>query len=28
VGTVEDFLRQPTWFIPPRQIQAGFTVEF
>jgi hypothetical protein len=28
VGTVEDFLRQPTWFIPPRQVQAGFTVEF
>ncbi|MDM7925679.1 MAG: TonB-dependent receptor [bacterium] len=28
VGTVEDFLRQPTWFIAPRQVQAGFTVEF
>jgi len=28
VGTVEDLVRQPGWYIPPRQVQAGLTLEF
>jgi hypothetical protein len=28
VGTVRDLVRQPTWFLPPRQIQAGIQVGF
>ncbi len=28
VGTVQDLLRRPDWYIAPRQIQAGLTLEF
>jgi hypothetical protein len=28
VGTVEDFVRRPDWYIAPRQVQAGLTLEF
>jgi len=28
VGTVQDLLRRPDWYIPPRQVQAGLTLEF
>jgi hypothetical protein len=27
IGTVEDLLRHPDWYIPPRQVQAGLTLE-
>jgi outer membrane receptor protein involved in Fe transport len=27
VGTVQDLLRQPTWYIAPRHVQAGLTLE-
>ena len=28
IGTVEDLIRRPDWYIAPRQIQAGLTLEF
>jgi len=28
VGTVEDYVRRPDWYIAPRQVQAGLTLEF
>ncbi len=28
IGTVEDLVRRPDWYIAPRQVQAGFTLEF
>jgi hypothetical protein len=28
IGTVEDLVRRPDWYIPPRQVQAGLTLEF
>jgi hypothetical protein len=28
VGTVQDLLRRPDWYIAPRQVQAGLTLEF
>ena len=27
IGTVEDLVRRPDWYIAPRQIQAGLTIE-
>jgi hypothetical protein len=27
VGTVTDLLRQPSWYIAPRHVQAGLTLE-
>lgn len=27
IGTVEDLIRRPGWYIAPRQIQAGLTLE-
>jgi outer membrane receptor for ferrienterochelin and colicin len=28
IGTVEDLVRRPDWYIAPRQVQAGLTLEF
>ena len=28
IGTVTDYVRQPTWYISPRQIQAGMKIGF
>ena len=28
VGTVEDLLLQPTWYLNPREIQVGFSIGF